>query len=52
LRLEEAAGGGGLREALRLHYRLRFDPRGLASEERERLRELVVMNLRENHASD
>ena len=36
-----SAGGETLLEALRLHYRLRFDPRGLAGEERERLRELA-----------
>jgi hypothetical protein len=41
LRLERSTGGETLLEALRLHYRLRFDPRGLAEEERERLRELV-----------
>jgi hypothetical protein len=41
LRLERAVGGETLSEALRLHYRLRFDPRGLAGNERERLRELA-----------
>lgn len=41
LRLEGGDGREVLLEALRLHYRLRFDPRGLAEVERERLRELV-----------
>jgi protein-glutamine gamma-glutamyltransferase len=34
--------GGRLREAVRLHYRYRFDPNGLPAAERRRLRELSL----------
>jgi hypothetical protein len=41
LRLDEAQGGERLLEAVRLHYRLRFDPQGLTNAERGRLRRLA-----------
>ena len=41
LGLLERMDGAALTEAVRLHQRLRFDPRGLPPDERERLRELV-----------
>lgn len=42
LRLDRGeAYGERLLEALLLHYRLRFDPRGLVEQERDRLRELA-----------
>ena len=42
LRLDRAVGGERLFEAVRLHYRLRFDPRGLTNDERGQLRRLVT----------
>jgi hypothetical protein len=41
LGLLERTDAAALTEAVRLHQRLRFDPRGLPPVERERLRELV-----------
>jgi hypothetical protein len=42
LGLEAAPAAAPLQEALRLHYRLRFDPRGLADHDRLRLRHLAA----------
>jgi transglutaminase-like putative cysteine protease len=47
LALDRTPQAGRLIEALRLHNRLRFDPRGLGVEERQRLRELSAALLRE-----
>ena len=43
---EEKARSAGLRPLLMLHYRLRFDPAGLAENERDRLRSEVAAWLR------
>ncbi|MCL4180262.1 MAG: transglutaminase-like domain-containing protein [Verrucomicrobia bacterium] len=45
LGLSGSRGSEAMFEALRLHDRLRFDPRGLTAGERERLRELVRLRL-------
>ncbi len=42
LKLASVPEAGALREAVQLHYRLRFDPHGLAGPERERLRQLAA----------
>jgi hypothetical protein len=47
LGLGQGRGAGPVQEAVTLHYRLRFDPAGLASGERERLRGLAAELARE-----
>lgn len=46
-RIEELSGAQDLRPLLALHYRRRFDPRGLKDEEESRLAEMVRLKISE-----